>query len=312
MERKLSVYFGIDRIYIALISFEPDGLKLEYINSTLHPFDLEFPEDENSKMAGSELNGILMTIFDNFEDISSLNITISVDNAFVRQFPGSPDLSRENLLQLLNFEIRQAFKQFNYEDFIINVVPLSRRLDGKQFMLSAMFHRKNIDSCKELFVGLDLPIENIDISQFNAHSCFLYNYPEYKEKTVAIFGIQSKFVDLSVLQNGAPIYYSLLKCYDRQEFLKKVSQEFTELMTHYVDYIESAFLFGTGLNTELFGQIDETLKGLVMNVEKMNAFRMFKTDLGKREREYCSRTAHIYPPCIGAVIPPYHKVIKIS
>jgi len=44
-------------------------------------------------------------------------------------------------------------------------------------------------------------------------------------------------------------------------------------------------------------------------VHRLNAFRNYTTNLDDRAKKYCSRTAHIYPACLGAALPDFAEHI---
>jgi len=83
-------------------------------------------------------------------------------------------------------------------------------------------------------------------------------------------------------------------------------------MTDYVPYVETAFFFGSGLTIDIYAQGENKLAEMMMTTARFNSFRLVTTSLEQRDKDYASRTAHIYPACIGAAIPPFHKSLYLK
>lgn len=308
MKQTLSIYFGTDRTYLTVVEPKSTGLELVYINSTQGAIDLENIDDESSLLAAQELEVYLSELHG---DIGRIAVTLPSDSVLVTHIPGKKDLSQEDIVKLVNLEIRQNYPQFNFDDFTPSVIPLAPRLDGKEMLLAVIIPRKEYTSCKELLSTLKVPITSIEISQMSAHNALLYNYPEEKDKTAAVLNIGKQFVDISVITKGQPIYYNLASFQDKNKIGDLCEDEFSKILSEYVEFIDSAYFFGSELTLDLLNKANETIMGLVMESKRLNAFRMMSCNLDNRTNEYCIRTAHIYPPCIGACIPSYHDKTKL-
>lgn len=306
MELTLSVYFGNDRTYLTLVKPKEDGLELVYLNATSSHIDLD--NIENSQSGVLELNKILDDIN---HDIGQLTVTLPSENVLVTKFPSKPNITLDELKKLVNLEIRQNFPQYNHDDFTSTTIKFAPKLDGVSMDIAVIIPKQNYISCKKILEKIKVPISNTEISQFNAHNAFLFNYPDYTDKTVVLIGIYSQFIDFSVMTDTKPLYYNLLNFKEENEFGKILENEINKLLNEYVNFIDAVYFFGSNLNKELYTTAKEGLKGIVMETGKFNAFRMLSTHLDIRDKEYSSRTAHIYPPCIGACIKPYHERLKI-
>jgi len=207
MSKTVSVFYNIDRTYVTLVEMKDDGLELLYLNATDNRIDLENIESDESMLGVQELSSILYEIGD---DINRVSITLPADNVFVSKVPGDDDLSVQDIKKLVNFEIRQNFPQFTFEDFSTTVVPLAPMLNGKKMLLCVIVPNDILSTATQLLKDLNLPFVNsIDISQINAHNAFRYNYPELWDKNVVLASIQNKFIDISLSKNGVPGYYNL-------------------------------------------------------------------------------------------------------
>lgn len=308
MSKTLSIFFNIDRTYLTLVERTDEGLDLLYLNSTENKIDLENPDTDEYLLGVKELQDLLVNVKDNFD---RLTVTLPAESVLVSKFPGKEDLESSELKKLIDFELRQTFPQFNYDDFAISITPLAPNSNNKKMILTVIIPNQIFNSCSEILMPLGKTIDNIEISQLNAHNAFMYNYPEFSEKCVALLSVQNQFIDISLIKNGMPAYYNLASFSSTEQIGEMVEKEFEKMLAENTDAIDGAYFFGCGLTKDIMLSCWETSMILGLEAKRLNAFRMMKTSFGKREREYCSRTMQLFPACIGGALPPYHKRIKL-
>lgn len=307
MKSGLSIYFNIDRAYLAILSQNEKGLNLDYIDATRNKIDLEYTDDPESQAGIKEIYDFIEKVK---SKINHISITIPAESVFVTQFPGKQGMSNDQLNKLVNLEIKQAFPQYNTDEFVSNIYPLEQDKNDRSMMLASIMQRDIIDTLKELFKDY-LPVSNIEISQINAHTAFSYNYPDSMDKTIMIMGIQDQFIDLSLIKNTKPAYYNLLSFSNKEKLGEMIEEEYNKLKEEVSETIDGIYFFGTGLTKDLYFQAWEMAAFLDLQTNRLNAFRMITTDLDQRAQEYCSRMQHVLPPCIGAAIPDYHNRIRL-
>ncbi|GAB1370318.1 hypothetical protein MASR1M45_03780 [Candidatus Kapaibacterium sp.] len=309
MKKILSVFFNIDRVYLAGLTLDESGVSLDYINSTIHHVDLENINTEESVNGIAELNKFFFEM--NF-DPDEVSVTLPSESVLVAKFPGKKDMTEDELKRLLNLEISQVYPQCDEEDFSKYVIPLTPNDDKLYQIMSVIVPNEDFNAINQVLQILNRPVFRYDITQLNAHTCFLYNYPEFINKTVLFVFIQGQFMDISVLQNGAPIYFNLTALTDFNQIGEILEHEHAKIVPSYVSEIDACFYFGTGINKQVSLTLWETASLLgIFEAKRLNAFRMLKTSLSKREKEYCSRTFHIFPACVGAALVPQHTILRV-
>ncbi len=301
MSKTLSVFFSTDRTYVTLTEKKNNNIELNHIDSTNHAINFDQYSDIDSFKSSKELTRILEKI--DTQNIARIAISLPGSNALVTQFPGSEDMSRDNVRKLVGLEIRQAYPQFKFADFSTNVIPLGERKTGENLMVAVIISKQDYEICRELLQNIHHTIDHVEISQINAHSAFMHNYPEFADKNAALFGLQDKFVDISLIRNGKPRYFNLASMPSEENIREICESELDNILKLCCDRIDHAFFFGIGLNKDIFdiGKRVTGEKGI--NAQRLNAFRMLSTKMDERTRKYCERTAHIYPPCIGGSVP---------
>jgi hypothetical protein len=281
---------------------------LKYINSTEHPVDLENPENSGNVIALNELKTLLSGI--NYK-LDRVTVTLPSENAFISRIPSKADINLADIQKLVELEIRQAYPNNEYYDFLSSIIQFHPKLDGNELMLSVIIPKSIFNYTSHILGELNTAVSEIEIDHLNTHSAFLYNYPERKNETVSLIDVGKQFVDISVINAGRPVYYNSA-IFENNELLGEICiDEFEKITSGYVDKIDSAYILGEGLNLDLLEIAQKSFAGRITKVGKLNSFRMFNTPLDKRQREYCARMAHIFPPCIGGNLPLYYKKIKV-
>ncbi len=309
MSKTVSIFFNTDRTYLTLINAEADGLELEYLSATEHRIDLESPDTEQSLLGQSELNELLNQVKEmNFDRVA---ITMPAENVLVNKIPGNRDMNADDIRKLVNFEIRQNFHQFRFQDFSVSITPLAPGNDKKETMLCVIVPNDVLKAATGFIKPLSQMIDFIEISQLNAHSAFMYNYPELAEKNIAIVSVQDQFIDISLSKAGTPGYYNLASYDSIEQIGEVIEQEFQKILSESAETIDGAYFFGNKLTKDAMLACWETSMMLGIEAKRLNPFRLMRTNLNEREKEYCSRTYQLYPPAVGGSLPLYHKRIKL-
>lgn len=307
MKSALSVFFNIDRTYIAILSPSKKGLSLEYVNATRSQIDLENVFDPDNDPGIQELREFMLSVQNK---INRVSVTIPAESVFVSQFPGQKGMTNEQLNKLVNLEIKQAYPQYNTDEFVSNIIPMEKNIKGSSMMLASIMQKDIINTCKDIFKDY-LPVTNIEVSQLNAHTAFLYNYPESIEKNIMILGVQDQFIDLSIVKNTRPAYYNLLSFANKEKLGEIIKEQYHTLQEEIIEKIDGIYYFGTGLTKELSIHAKELADSLGVDSGRINAFRMVESNVDDRQKDYCKVMQHVFPPCIGAVIPAYHERIRL-
>jgi hypothetical protein len=298
----------MDRVYMALIGRGDKGLVLEHIDSTDMPVDIENLHYSDYK---DEQDNLISKIEPIADKITKISITLPAESVIVTQLPADINQSNDTLRELLSLEIKQSYPHFNTEEFLANIIPMSKKKNAETaYVLGVIFTSEIVKNCTDLLKPLGKDISNIDFSQMNAHSAFSYNYPESKEKNCMILCIQDNFIDISVVKDGKPCYYNLLSYSDVSQIPELLEQQHAKIIEEVVDTVEGAYFYGISLTKDLYLQIWETCMLLGLETARLNAFRYVNTELDERRKEYASRVQHIFPPAVGGSFKPYHERIK--
>jgi hypothetical protein len=310
MPAVISVFFNIDRVYLTLVETSDKGVSLEYINSTDYPVDINNPKSGNSPLAVEQLR----KIFSEFgTQPDRVTVTLPAEVILVNKFPGNESLTEEQIKKLVSLELKQNYPQVNFEEFKIYVVPLTPGEDGKEFMLAVIVQRDDFMQIEQILSPIGIDITHFDISQLNAHSAFIFNYPEYINSTVAIAGIQGQFMDFSVIKKGEPLYYNLALLQEPENAGEVFESQFNNVVPDIASKIDASFFFGAGLTKTISDSLTKSSRQLgIEESKRLNGFRKLRTNLNDRVKDYCSRVFHIYPPCIGGSLPNKHKIIELD
>jgi len=307
MDKTLCVFFSTERTYFAIVTPSPKGMELDFIATTSEPIDLENLDSTYSHKGLEEFYEIAKAIK---SDYDTINFAIPIENTIVSEFPARPNITNDEIMSIINIEIRQNYPLFNPQEFPTYLFELSPR-KNQPFYLSIIIPKLVFKNLKTIANKLNKPVQRIEISQISAQNAFLYNYPEEQTKISALLNISDKFVDFSLLNGSNFIWYSLIKFNSPDEIPQLINDKINELSKVINFQIDSMYLFGFGLSKILFNEISNSFSNKSSIIKRLNAFRMFTTKADETTRTICARLSHHFPACIGCAIPDYHKRIKI-
>jgi len=307
-ENILSIFLNVDRTYLTGVCTGKKGLEVIYVNSTNNPIDLEILNENFDQPGVYELQELLKNL--PFQP-DKLTMSLPAESLFVTQFPGQANINQTELKALINLELRHNFPQFDIKDFTCTLLQMSPKLNGDVNIVAVVVQKATYRACTELVKNINLPIQKIEVSQLNAQNSLAYNYPEYKDKTIVIFGFQNNFIDISLISSRKTAYFQLRSYSSEAEIPGICKQEIEKILFENSEVIDSVMAYGISLTQQTLKGIREALHEFIPEVNRLNAFRMTSTSLEQRDKEYCIRTAHIFPSCIGSTLPEYHERLKL-
>ncbi len=298
-EPVISVYFAPDRTYICL--FEPDGkgLSLAYVNSTADPIDFflaQSEEDLQVDQGYAQLQEVLMEIAGAATDI---RVVVPLSSAYLYQFPAPSTLKKDEVAELLEFEINQRFPNRNPDEFISRVYQLEPKLDGSSMLMAILVEQRIRDLVGVALQSLGGEITDFTTSQVAAHDALRMNYPE-QDGCFCLFNVSEKYADVSVVRNGKTAYINTVPAEDTEQIADSVGAEMRTVLEEYVPFVDAIYMFGSTLTKDAL-ELCKTREEV--DVRRLNGMRMLTTTLGDRERAYVSRVAHNLVCCVGAAIP---------
>lgn len=309
MHRTLSIFFNNDRTYLTGVSHYDDTMSLDFINSTSGRIDFTNNNHTGAVDAISEFGDLIRDIEFIPDEIA---VTLPAESTLVTKFPGNSEMDNATLGLLTSLELRQNYPQLNFDAFHVQLVGMNNHFNNKEMMLAVIIPKTSLQKISNLLKPFGKNISKIDISQMHAHNAFIYNYPEFESATIMILGIQGQYIDVSILVNGLPIYYNLIK-YEGTDFLQNnINHEYNQILPNISVTPDALFYYGAALTKDGANALTEfSVKMKIPIAKRLNGFRRLTTTLDQRQREYCSRTLQIYPSCIGACLDSKHKIITL-
>lgn len=307
MESILSLFFSPERTYLASFELTQNGLKLLKIGTTSGPIDLENLE---APLNQNYLQELLNIVSDLNNNTNLLTVSIPMEYVIITQFPGRPNITTDEITSVINIEIRQNYPQFNPEEFPTYLFQLAPRKEQTYF-LASIIPIKIFQSIKKISNKMNKIVQRIEISQIAAHNSLLYNYPEDKEKLVAIFNVSDKFIDYSVIKGNDFYFYNLIKYNTQEQIPSLIDQNLNKVINEFQIQISSLYFFGTHLNKILLDKVHKHFGSEVESIKRLNPFRLVTTELDEPSQQICARLAHHFPPCVGSILPELHKKVKV-
>lgn len=305
MKNTLSFHFESDLTTVCGLSKNSKGLEL----TTIETIQKGIPAlGDNVALFKNSLSKVLKEVETLIKDADRITISLPAETSLAKQIPYIDSSEEEKLRELLTFEIELLFPKFTVDDFYVKLYPVEGKSKSAQMQLAILMEKNLMLAIQETFSSFGKKVDVFQVRQLAAHSTFLYNYPELINNTIVILGIQEKFLDVSILREAKLLYYDLASFNSVKELGIICQTEITKLLSGTVSFIDQVFVFGNSLTAESLSQAHAALFGIIQKVERLNAFRMVTTDLDQRTKEYCSRTSHLFVPCIGSALLDPHKV----
>ncbi|HAW08623.1 MAG TPA: hypothetical protein DCW42_05565 [Bacteroidetes bacterium] len=304
-KRILSLYNSLQNTYSTIVNNNPLGLELQYISTINSSIEYDSKIESFNEKSIEEFRSQFEEIVDQIDEIA---IVFPADLIMVSQFPFDSKIPQENIKSLLDIEIKKAYPTLNINDFTIHTYTLEGNINQPQTIMCVIIPNIEIHHYKEFFQKYNKKIISANVSQISAANCFFYNYPEYRNITTAIAGIQGNFIDFTVIANSKILYYNLLSYQQNIDIPQILLNEISKAQSKDIKKVDNGlFCYGDDLTNDLFSEITESLRVAKISCRKLNAFRMMRTNLGNEEIEYCKRSMHIFPPVIGSTLPPFFE-----
>lgn len=309
MKKILSVFFNTDRTYITKVLNRPDGLKLEYLNATNTPIDLDSLHTDPQIEAFEEVDELIQQSGMDFDMIS---IVFPADSLLISHMPSKKGITKEEIKDLIAIEIKRTFPNLDLSNFLIQVFQLKETKTKVNKQIAVVYQNNDLNVFEQFFSKYEKDINFPYVSQIAAANCSMYNYPELKDKNIGVVGIQNNYLDFCVISQGNLAYFGLESYSSTEQIPVALESQIEKVIKEIVDDLAGGvYFYGRDINQQLFISLWETAMVFGIEGKRLGTFRMMKTDLDERDREYTFKTAHYYVPCIGAAIPLYFDSIII-
>ena len=307
MKRILSIFFNTDRTYVTKVLNSPDGLKLEYLNATNTPIDLDSLHSDEQTQAFDEIDQIILQAGIDFDNIS---IIFPADSLLISHMPSKKGITREEIMNLIGIELKRTFPNLNITNFQIQVFQLSENKSKINKQIAVVYQNNDLSVFEQYFLKYEKEINFPYVSQIAAANCFMYNYPELKVKNSAVVGIQNNYIDFCVISKGNLVYFGLENYISSDQIPMALETQIEKVMNEIVDDLGGGiYFYGRDVNQQTFINCWETSMIFGAEGKRLGTFRMLKSELEERDLEYTFKTAQYYAPCIGASIPLYFDSI---
>ncbi len=300
----LSLFFDTSRTYLALTRFNDEIPELLYINSTEHPLDFSDADTRKQQTGKDELFKLLEQIEQKPDEI---NVALTNKHFVLTKIPYKVGISGNELKELISFEIENNYDTANVFELNCILTPFFDNHRESDYIFLTMFPKSLSKKIEEMFAGFG-KIKTITNGQFAALNSFKFNYSELGNSNTILFGLNNKDVEIAYFVGGKPesAYFKLLA---DENALAVINSEYNRIKEKTGKSEFTIFAYGGKLTAKFlddFGLFAGT------KIYRLNAFRNYTTKLDDRVKKYCSRTAHIYPSCLGASLPAFTEHIIMN
>lgn len=293
-QKHLSIYFSKTRSYFVAIEETESGILLTDIQSTSQPLSRTAISDELNSEGVNELRQSLINSDIKPDDIS---IVLPTDNFIISKIPFANSFTGNSLKELIELELKYHFDEIDINKIRINITPFIGKDSAKDFLLLTIFDKKLIDLCNDILSCINMTVKEILPSQFSVYRAFIHNYTKQSGNNL-LLGINDNILEFSKISNSKPETLNFRAFESKEELNYIIFNDILKISN--LEDINNIFLYGEQLTKQLYEIIRNKLTNIQIVLNRMSAFSKMRTNADKRIIDYCSRTAHIYPACIGA------------
>ncbi len=226
-------------------------------------------------------------------------VALSSAQAFIVHLPVDAHLSKSELYEHLRWELSNYYPDESPDTFAL-ATYFMRRLNGSREMLVVAVRREIIDFLKTVFSRCDLPIDIIDIDHFAAEHALRATYADIATMDVALFGLKSHHLDVSVISKGKFLLFRhdrFENGTDAQYFVTRQIATIQEKLSAVA--LDNVFLYGPEVTSELCVALTEMLN---LPVERMNPFRGLTISRELQDNEALTMSFHRFAPSAGLAL----------
>ena len=295
-----SIYFGKKLTLFSVIERTDTTFVLHYLNSINSVIDVKQLESKNSRNGINELTAIVK----NFSNkTKKCFVTLALEDVIITKIPGNIEPQSTEFADLINLEIRQNFPTKNIDNYRIKSTQILASDSNNSMFLAIMIDNELIQSIESVVVALGLEVADISTSQISAINTLAYNYPDNK-MTDIIVNVYDEMLEYLIMQDKKLLGYEAVFIPKDKDILQINENKITNILNELkISQLGNIYYFGSNLTKKNYVIYWEVAMLLGGDAKRLNPFRMFKTNLDKRDIEYCARTFHLYPPCIGGALP---------
>jgi Tfp pilus assembly PilM family ATPase len=199
-----------------------------------------------------------------------ISVALSSSQAFITELPLDSRLSKSEISEHLQWEISNYYPDLPAESFVIGTWFL-RELNMAKEMLIVAVQREIVDFLKSVFAECGCRLRILDIDHFAAEHALKENYLDLAQMDVALFGLKSRHLDVSVISKGEFLYYHRALFGPGTEAQYFIIREIATIQEK-LSYVglDKVFLYGNDVNSELCDSSSEMLR---VPFEPVNPFR---------------------------------------
>lgn len=289
----LSIYFSNTRSYFVVCEETKSGLLLTDIQSTSQPIT---QTRIINQLNAEGVNEIQQSLTNSNIKPNTVSIVLPSNNFIICQIPFVNNLTGSSLKQLIEMELKYHFDEIDINKISINITPFLGKDSTKDLLLITIFERKIIDLCNDILACIDTTTKEIVPSHFSVYRAFIHNYPEHSDNNL-LLGINDKMIEFSLINNSRPETLNFRE-FDSEEELEHILYHDILDLTN-IENTQNIFIYGEHLTKHIYDKISDYSTTINKSVARMSAFRKMQSKLDLRGNQYCARTTHIYPACIG-------------
>ncbi len=225
--------------------------------------------------------------------INKVSIAVDSGSIILHRFPIDTTLNQAEQNDHIHWELSNFIPDYQPKDYIYDLHPL--RINSREQVadvLAVVVKREIIFKIQEALESKKLKLHIADTSFFGAEQSLKINYPEIRDKVVALIYAEENHLDVGIEKGGKLIAYGYGLKTSADSIRKIVAEEIQELV------LNEIYCCGPKMTSEIIHLLKNSFG---INALYLDPFRFVKTSSIKNSNGFNGRK-HLYAACTGVAL----------
>jgi Tfp pilus assembly PilM family ATPase len=224
-----------------------------------------------------------------------VSVALDTTQLFLNTIPIEDGLSRPEINDHLNWELRQYFPDAPANEYITDTHVLTRLdTEKRSDVLCVSVRREHAYAIQKALSMAGLSLDILDVDHFSADTALRINYPDSTRKHLAFVGVKENRLDVSIIRLGNVESYSYVVVNSNQEIVDRIAAISQEIRG-----LHSITAYGPYLDKDLLVQIR---RGSSLLVEALNPLRHVNVSDTLRLADHLTVPSYRFAAAVGVAL----------
>jgi Tfp pilus assembly PilM family ATPase len=225
--------------------------------------------------------------------VNKVSVAVDSGSIILHRFPIDTTLNQSEQNDHIHWELSNFIPDYQSKDYIYDLHPL--RINSREQIadvLAVAVKREIILKIQEALASNKLELFIADTHFFGAEQSLKINYPEIREKVVALIYAEENHLDVGIEKGGKLVAYGYGLNTSADLIRKIIAEEIQDLV------LNEIYCCGPKMTSEIIHLLKNSFE---INTIYLNPFRFVETSSVKNLNNFNGRK-HLYAACTGVAL----------